>query len=204
MLDVKFASGSESIWETRCNVSSGSKEPGNHFKSSVFKHADPSNLGRSPLEGNKDHLLSQTRSDLMKQEHQAGSLNNCISELQQQTYAQRLELQDAQHGYVESRREQVRSQEELPLQKLRKNSETIQKLTSQLQEMQNQVNSVNDSGEFQEVEPNYSGRWSYVSSQPAMIQSARSMLSREKRLPLDTWNASGLQENVFWQSIFHV
>ena len=30
-----------------------------------------------------------------------------------------------------------------------------------------------------------------------MIQSSRSMLSRDKRLPLDTWNTSGLQENVF-------
>ena len=53
-----------------------------------------------------------------------------------------------------------------------------------------------DSGEFQEVESNYSGRLSYVSSQLAMIPSARSMLSRDKRLPLDTWNTSGLQENV--------
>ena len=89
--------------------SSRNKEPGNQFKSSVFKHADPSNLGRSLLEGNKDHLLSQARSELMKQEHQVGSLNNCISELQQQAYAQRLELQDAQHGYIESRREQSSS-----------------------------------------------------------------------------------------------
>ena len=50
-----------------------------------------------------------------KQEHKVKSLNNCINELQQQTYAQRLELQDAQHGYTESRREQVRLQEELSL-----------------------------------------------------------------------------------------
>ena len=51
----------------------------------------------------------------MKQKYQVESLNNCISELQQQTSAQRLELQDAQHGYVESRREQVRLQEELSI-----------------------------------------------------------------------------------------
>ena len=69
-------------------------------------------MGRSLLEGNKDHLLSQARSELMKQEHQVGSLNKCIGELQQQAYALRLALQDAQHGYVESRREQVRLQEE--------------------------------------------------------------------------------------------
>ena len=38
---------------------------------------------------------------------------------------------------------------------------------------------------------------SYVPSQPAAIRSSRSMLSRNKCLPLDTWNTSGLQENVF-------
>ena len=166
----------------------------------------------------------------MKQEHQVESLHNCISESQQQTYAQRFELQDAQHGFTESRREQVRPQDELSIeeqvlseilkseactrwgkmkraqelrvdevsvQKLRENHETIQQLTSQLQEMQDQMNAMSDSGEFQE------GRLSYVSSQPPVIPSSRSMLSRDKRLPLDTWSTSGLQENVFWSSVFY-
>ena len=137
------------------------------------KNAHPSYLGRSLLEGNKGHLLT-------RQEHQVGSLNNCISESQQHAYAQRLELQDAQHGYIESRREQVRLQEELSLkdavlrdtqirsmheigemkraqelrvdeisvQKLTENRETIQKLSSQLRAMQDQMNSLSDSGEF--------------------------------------------------------
>ena len=48
----------------------------------------------------------------MMQEHQVESLHSCINELQQQAYAQRLELQDAHHGYIESRREQSRLQEE--------------------------------------------------------------------------------------------
>ena len=63
--------------------------------------------------------------------------------------------------------------------------------------MQDQKNSIDDSGEFQEVESNHSGTLSYVSSQPAVIPSSRSMLSRDKRLSLDTWHTSGLQENVF-------
>ena len=50
-----------------------------------------------------------------KKKHQVGSLINCISELQQQAYAQRLKLQDAQHGYIESRRKHVRLQEELSM-----------------------------------------------------------------------------------------
>ena len=153
-------------------------------------------------------MLNQARSDLAKQEIHVESLNKCIDELQRQTEEQRLALHDAQHGFVESRREQVQLQEELSLkekvlrntqirnmhdmgeikraqeqrtdvvsvQKLRENHETIQRLTSQLQ---------------QDVESNCSERLSHVSSQPAMIPSSRALLSRDKRLPLDTWNQSG-------------
>ena len=56
-------------------------------------------LGRSLLECNKNHLHSQARSELVKQEHQVGSLNHRISELRRLAYAQRLELQDAHHGF---------------------------------------------------------------------------------------------------------
>ena len=156
--------------------SSRSEEPRNQLESSIFKYADPSKLGRSYLEGNIDHLLSQARSQLLKQEHQVGSLNSCINELQQQAHAQGLELRDAHHGYVESRREQARLQEKLSMkkkairdtqirnmhemgemkraqelrvdevsvQKFRENHETIQKLTSQLQSVQEQMNSMSD------------------------------------------------------------
>ena len=64
--------------------------------------------------------------------------------------------------------------------KIKENYETIQQLTSQLQQMQEQMNSMNDSGEFQEAESNYSGRLSHVSSQPEIIPSSRSLLSRDK------------------------
>ena len=91
-----------------------SNESGHRFNS-AFRFMDPANIGKSLLVGNKDHLLSQPRSELMMQEHQVGSLTKCINELQQQAYAQRLELQDAQHGYIISRRQQVLLQEELSL-----------------------------------------------------------------------------------------
>ena len=108
------------------------------------------------------------------------------------------ELRDTQirsmHEIGEMKRSQVLRVDEFSVHKLRENHDTIQKLTFQLQEIQEQMNSMNDAGECQEVESNYSGRLSYVSSQHAMIPSSRSMLSRDKRLPLDTWNTSGLQE----------
>ena len=56
---------------------------------------------------------------------------------------------------------------------------------------------MNDSGEFQQVESNYSGKCSHVPSQPAVIPSPRSMLSRDKRFPLDTWNLFEPHGNVF-------
>ena len=56
---------------------------------------------------------------------------------------------------------------------------------------------MSDSGDFQDVESNYSGRLSHVSSLPAMIPSSLSVPSRSERLPPDTWNQSGLQEKVF-------
>ena len=86
----------------------------------------------------------------------------------------------------------------------RENHETIQQLTSQLQQMQEQMKSMNDSGDFQDVESNYDGRLSHVSSEPFMIPSSRYLLSRDKRLPPDTWNQSGLHENFFFgTSIFY-
>ena len=81
----------------------------------MFRHANLSNLRGSLLEGNKDHLLNQARSDLPKQELHFESLNKCIGEQQRQTEEQRLALQDAQYGFVEPRREQVRLQEELSM-----------------------------------------------------------------------------------------
>ena len=81
----------------------------------MFRNAGPSNLRGRLLEGNKDHLLNQARSGLAKQELHVESLIECIGELQRQTEEQRCALQDAQYGFVESRREQVRPQEELSL-----------------------------------------------------------------------------------------
>ena len=66
-------------------------EQGNLIRGSL-RNANLSNLRGSLLEGNKDLLLNQARSDLVKQEHQVESLNKCIGELQRQTEEQKLAL----------------------------------------------------------------------------------------------------------------
>ena len=63
--------------------------------------------------------------------------------------------------------------------------------------MQEQMNSLNSSGEFQDIESHYSRRLFHISSQLEMIQSSRALLSHEKRLPHDTRSQFGVQENVF-------
>ena len=99
------------------------------------------------------------------------------------------------------KRAQVQQVDEFSVQKLRESHETIQLLTSQLQQMQEQMNSMSDSGDFQDAESKKSVRLSHVSSQPVRIPSSQSLLSRDKRLPLDTWNQSGVQESVFANQI---
>ena len=78
-----------------------------------IRFSNPANVAKSILDGNKDHLLAKARSELMKQEHKLESLNTCISEFQQQTYAQRLMK-------LEEKRAQELRVDELSVQQLRK------------------------------------------------------------------------------------
>ena len=68
-----------------------------------IRFSNLANVAKSLLDENRDHLLAEARSELMKQEYQVESLTTCISELQQQTYAQRLELEDAHQNLEESK-----------------------------------------------------------------------------------------------------
>ena len=92
------------------------------------------------------------------------------------------------HEMGRMKRAQEQQVEECSVLKLRESHETIQQLTSRLQQMQEQMNSMIDSGDFQDIESNYFGRLSHVSNQPARIPSSRSLLSLDERLPLDAWN----------------
>ena len=121
--------------------------------------------------------------------------------LQEELVMQEKPLRDTQirsmHEMGELKRARESRVDGFSIQKLRESHETMQRLTPQVQELQERMNYLNDSGEFQEGDSNYSGKISRVSSQPARIPSPRSMLSCDKRLPPGTWNWSGSQENVF-------
>ena len=94
---------------------------------------------------------------------------------------------------VESRRAELRV-DKFTAQKLRESHDTTQKLTSQTQELQKSVNCMNDSGEVQEIESNYSGQVSH--GQLTVVPSSRSMLSCDRNMPVDAWNLSETQGNV--------
>ena len=80
---------------------------------------------------------------------------------------------------------------------LSENHATIQELTSQIQALQDRMNHMNDSGEFQDVESICSGTLSHVPSQLATVPSLGGMLSRDQSLRPDRWNLLGTSGNVF-------
>ena len=64
--------------------------------------------------------------------------------------------------------------DEFSMQKLRESHAARQELISQIQGLQERVNCINASREFQEKEPICSGKWSHVPSQLAVVPSLRS------------------------------
>ena len=88
----------------------------NQFKKKTkpfFRFSDPEEATRLVLEEQRDHLLEEAKSEILKQECKVGLRKTSTREFQRQTHSNRLEMDYVNHGYEESRREQVRLQEEL-------------------------------------------------------------------------------------------
>ena len=192
-----FSSRNRSNQETfpdRKDFSSGHQHVFGHNEP-LFRVFHPEKFSEIAPRGSQRHpMLAEAKSEILKQECKVDTLNTCIRELQRQARSHRLEVDSANCGYEESRREQGRLHEEVALrekalrdtrvrnshemeemkraqemrvdefsiQKLRESHATIQELTSQMQELQERVNYVNDSREFQDIESICSGKLSYV------------------------------------------
>ena len=83
--------------------------------------------------------------------------------------------------------------------------DTILELTGKIQELQNEINCMNDSGDSQDAESVRSGQ-SYVASQPVffpLVRDPGGMLSRSLGMPSrnngppSIWDTHGFSENVF-------
>ena len=101
------------------------------------------------------------------------------------------------HEVEELKRAQEMRIDEFSRNGLRESHATIQELISQIQELQERVNHLDDSREFQDVESICSGKLSHVPSQPAIVPSLGGMLSRDPSLRPDTWHLLGTSGNVF-------
>ena len=90
-------------------------------------------------------------------------------------------LRNTRNRNIHEMEELKRAQEmhEFPSNELRESHATIQELTSQVQELKERMNCVNDSGEFQDIESIWSGKLSHVPSQPAIVPSLGGMLGRD-------------------------
>ena len=88
--------------------------------------------------------------------------------------------------------------DEFSRRRLIENQDTIDELTARIQELQNEVNCMNDSRDFEDAESVRSGL-SHVPSQPALFPPYRDpggLLSRNDKPP-DIWNTQGISGNVF-------
>ena len=78
-----------------------------------------------------------------------------------------------------------------------RNPTTVGQLLTQIQDLQNKVNSLADATEFYDTKTASRSGASHVPSQPLIFPSPRGMLSRDSGLPHDARNTMGTSGNVF-------
>ena len=135
----------------------------------IFK---PKETWRLVLEDRREDLFAGAKSEILKQECKVDFLNTSTREFQREAHSSRLEMDNVNCGYEESRREQARLQEELVQREkvlreshtreveelkraqemrhdefsrheLKESHATTQELTSQIQELQDRKNCMN-------------------------------------------------------------
>ena len=94
------------------SISSG-RQPVQGKGETFFRFSGQEEAARTALEGQRDHLLADAKSEILKQECKVDTLNICIREFHRQAHSNRLEMDSVNCGYEESRREQARLHEEL-------------------------------------------------------------------------------------------
>ena len=78
-----------------------------------FRFSDPEEAARTVLEEQRNHLLAEAKSEILKQECKVDTLHTCNREFQRQALSNRLEMDSVNCWYEESQREQARLHEEL-------------------------------------------------------------------------------------------
>ena len=187
----------------------------------------------SPWQSKKEQILAEVRAESQKHEFQADSDRRSIQELGGIIESQRREIdhtlainnffmnnfwnkienlvklmRKVSMRWKNSSDFQGSTFKQFPRRRLIENQDTILELTARIQELQNEVNCMNDSRDFQDAESVRSGL-SHVPSQPALLPLFRDlggMLSRSVGMPSrsdkppDLWDTHGVPGHVFCKS----
>ena len=157
-------------------------------------------------------LSSSHRGDINRALHGDEQLRRDQQLLHEQLFEQNLDLREAHMKSLKEMEELKRFQgstlDTISRRKLFEDRDTILELTAKIQELQNEVNCMNDSRDFQDAESVRSGQ-SRVTSQPAffhLFQNPGGMLCRSLGMPSrnngppSIWDTHGTSENFFCKS----
>ena len=152
------------------------------------------------IESQKEEIHRAQQDERLRQDHQL---------LHEQLLKQNWDLREAHEKSLSEMEELKRFQgstfDTIARRKVVEDRDTILELTGKIQELQNEINCMNDSRDFQDAESVRSGH-SHVTSQPVLFtpfQNLGGMLSRSLGMPSrndkppDIWNTHGISGNVF-------
>ena len=173
------------------------------------EHRNPEAQIRTLLEMQKEQILAECQARTNQHEFQAARADEDQRLLQGQLLQQKLEFREAQQRSLtemeELRKFQSSAFDTIARRKLVEDQNTILELSGRVQELQNEVNCMNDSKDFQDAESVRSGN-SHVTSQPVFSPPhpiPGGMLSRSfgvpsrREGPPSIWDTHGISGNVF-------
>ena len=164
---------------------------------------------RTPLEEQRQTIIAEYREKVGHHELQAAHTEEERRLLQGQLWPQKLEFREAHQQSLtemeELRKFQSSTFDTIARRKLIKDQNTILELSGRAQELQNEVNCMNDSKDFQDAESVRSGN-SHVTSRPVsfplhpilegMLRRSFGVSSRREGPP-SIWDTHGISGNVF-------
>ena len=164
---------------------------------------------RTLLEKQKQTIIAEYREKVCHHELQAVHAEEERRLLQGQLWRQKLEFREAHHQSLsemeELRKFQSSTFDTIARRKLIEDQNTILELSGRAQKLQNEVNCMNDSKDFQDATSVRSGN-SHVTSRPVLLlpdPTPEGMLrhsfvsSRRKERPPSTWDTHGISGNIF-------
>ena len=198
------------VIEAHSNFSEDTRIEHTHDRSGKPDECNSSKAqNRTLLEEQRQTIIAEYREKVSHHELQAAHAEEERRLLQGQLWRQKLEFREARQQSLaemeELRKFQSSTFDTIARRKLIEDQNTIMELSGRLQELQNEVNCMNDSKDFQDAESVRSGN-SHVTSRPmsfsphpipeGMLRHSFVSLSRREGPP-SIWDTHGTSGNVF-------